>query len=164
MDELQVYELYDIWYKPWWHSTPAKVFFVILLVSVAIVCFWLLAKYMRKRVVVPYWQQLLAQCVQLRKQSDALDLPILYAHLTALFKEYLEKRYSLQVKQLTDQELVDEIKKLSLSESQQESVRELLMYAVPAKFDAEQCNVADPLIHISYLETFIKETQPTTPS
>ncbi|MGE0010092.1 MAG: hypothetical protein AB7F19_06150 [Candidatus Babeliales bacterium] len=165
MDELEVYELYDVWYKPWWQSTPAKIILACSVIFIVLLFIRFIMRYISARKAIPFWQRALDQCVQLKKNSDTLALPILYAQVTALLKDYLEKRYNEQFKQLTDQELREKIEALPLSQLQKERVTELLTYAVPAKFDADQHTIADPVIHIAYLETLIKEThqQPTPP-
>lgn len=165
MNELELYDLYDVWYKPWWQSAPAKVIALFVVVALLALIAWYISSYLKRRKPMPFWQRALEQCAHLKKSSDTLELSLLYAHLTALLKEYLEKRFTINVKQLTDEELREKVLELPLTQLQKDHVTELLTYAVPAKFDANQPDIADPIIHIAYLENLIKETQvkPTPP-
>lgn len=159
MNELELYDLYDVWYKPWWHSTPAKVFALCGVIALLSLIAWYIIAYVKRCKPMPFWQKALEQCAYLKKSSDSLELPMLYAHLTALLKEYLEKKFAINVKQLTDVELREKVVELPITQLQKDRVIELLTYAVPAKFDINQPDIADPIIHISYLESLITETQ-----
>ncbi len=159
MQDIEVYDLYDVWYQPWWQSTTAKYAVLVVVILLFLGLVWFLMKWLRKTQPMPYDQKILMQCQQLKKNSALFEMPFLYAELTALLKEYLAKRYNAHLASLTDQELLAHIGELGMQEAQIASVQKLLLYSVPAKFDDHQTALEDPVIHIMLLEQLIKETQ-----
>lgn len=158
MQQIKVYELYNVWYTPWWQTGYAKAAVICMCLLIVFMISWFLLKWLRARKTVPYWQQALARCAQLRNASNSLELPLVYVHLTSLLKKYLETRYKEPFTNLTDLELNNALEKLPLTQEQKKNIQELLTYAVPAKFNSHQSELFDPIIHISHLEQLIKDT------
>jgi hypothetical protein len=158
MHDIEVYDLYDVWYQPWWLSTPAKIVWAILGVIIVCLLVWLCIRLIRANTKISYVQKALQQCAYLRKNADTLELAFVYAQLTALLKDYIERRYQVRLKPFTDQEVVVQVNQLPLSAAQKDMAYQILTYAVPAKFDAYQDAISDPTIHIGLLEAFIKQT------
>lgn len=159
MQDIELYDLYDVWYHPWWQSSTFK--FVVLLVVLLLFAYlvWVFMRWLKRTQPMPYDQKILMQCQQLKKDSAMLEISFLYAQLTALLKEYLAKRYNTHLKSLTDQELLAYVGELGMQESHIALVQKLLLYSVPAKFDDHLTALEDPVIHITLLEQLIKETQ-----
>ncbi len=160
MQDIELYDLYDVWYQPWWQSTSVRVVVLVVVIAVLSCLVWLSRRWMHRAQPVPYDQKILMQCQQLKQNSTMLEMPLLYAQLTTLLKEYLEKRYNVYLASLTDQELLAHVGELGMQEPQIALIRQLLVYSVPVKFDDQQTAIEDPIIHIALLEQLIKETRP----
>ena len=114
---LAMYELYDIWYEPFWHE-PWFWYFVgflgfILLGIIVWFCF--VKKRKTKATVHVPWQEALAslKAINLDLYSDHLMHKVFYVELTTVLKTYLSKRYQLQLASCTDQEVAKIISKSS---------------------------------------------------
>lgn len=109
MEKLELYDIYECWHTPWWHS---KIFIITcsigaFLVACAILYgIWRWYK-ARKGTLTP-WQKALMQLERLSGQR--VETPeqayALYLELTALLKNYLQERYQLPFASATDQEVV----------------------------------------------------------
>lgn len=108
----QLIDVYDVWYKPWWHST--SFYFLILLLilflgSVLIYFFW--KKYMQRQ-TLSYEQLALLRLQTLHECGYNSDESIrdAYFQMTMIMKAYLSNRYGVSLINKTDTEIIEAIK------------------------------------------------------
>ena len=107
--KLELIDIYDIVYEPWWLSTTAKVtacVFVFMLC--AALCYFIYQK-TRKPVVLSYGQKALRDITALEK-TDYSDGQAFYLRLTEIMKQYLQERYAIHLVDKTDAELLELLK------------------------------------------------------
>ena len=104
---VDIYDIYDIVYEPWWLKTWFLVSCasLVLLLIVGSVYYWY--RYKKKK-ILSYDQQLILKLEAL-KQYDPVDVQSFYLQLTALLKDYLHKRFHIAASGLTDDELLASI-------------------------------------------------------
>lgn len=110
----QIVDVYDVWYKPWWHSKIFTAFVVVFALSVVLSLLhvvWM--RYMRAR-SFSYEQVALLNLQELHKLSYRADHDIrdAYFKLTMIMKVYLSKQYKIALLNKTDQELIFHIQEL----------------------------------------------------
>ena len=111
--KLELIDIYDIVYEPWWLSVTAKITacIVVFILCVA-VCYFIYRK-TRKPLVLLYWQKTLCDIGVLEK-ADFADGQAFYMRLTEIMKQYLQKKYDLQLVDKTDTELLEFLKTTQL--------------------------------------------------
>ena len=108
------FEVYDIWYRPFWHN---KVFLVVSAVVfcllVALVVFLEYRKWRAKAEEVPYCESVLTRLKDIRYSPGGhKDLRLGYQEVVELLKGYMEVCLFLSVKSKTDSELVTVVSEL----------------------------------------------------
>ncbi len=110
--ENQLIEIYDVWYRPWWHSKVASTTFVFVALALCLLLLYLLWKRFFASKSLSYDQVALLQLNKMKQESyssqDALQDA--YFTLTMILKTYLSKKYSISLLHKTDNEIVDYIK------------------------------------------------------
>ena len=110
--EIELYNLYDLWYEPFWH----KPWFLLVIVSVALLMvalllFWLIKirKKTKQRLKEP-GQEALDQLTMLQQQvhecKSVVSRKQFYSNLTRILKRYLVRRYGFALESKTDEEVV----------------------------------------------------------
>ena len=107
--KLELIDIYDIVYEPWWLSVTAKITacIVVFILCVA-VCYFIYRK-TRKPLVLLYWQKALRDIGVLEK-ADFSDGQLFYLRLTEIMKQYLQERYAIHLVDKTDTELLELLK------------------------------------------------------
>lgn len=160
MNDIEVYELYDVWYHPWWQHPAVKIVGLVLLALCAGVALWFVWRWLRPKKHTPYWQRALEQCAALSTNVHQLSTRVVYARLTTILKHYLTERYATDVRAITDQELQQAIGESPISDERKVQIQQLLTLAVPIKFAHQQPDLEQIKVHIALMESFIKQTVP----
>ena len=164
MNDIELYDLYDVWYQPWWHHWAARAAGILLLVLCIAVILWVIFRRVIRPKVEPFWQIALAQCAALKHQMPDLPLPVIYVRMTNILKTYIATRYARTVSSATDHELTQLLDELAICQEQKSKMQELLVQAVPAKFAHTERDMQAVTRDIADLEHFINETRPVEPS
>lgn len=108
--DIPVFELYDVWYKPFWKQT----WFAILMLCCAVICvlviawciYYLIKRRLHKKQA--YWQKAIQSIEELspREFLYATRTDLFYVQITHVLKSYLERRYNIPLIDKTDQELI----------------------------------------------------------
>ncbi len=137
-EKIQIYDIYGWWYKPLWHSWyfKATVGFVGALLGVYFlvkVCRWY--RGLPGKAKEP-WQEALGslQAIKLSLFEDGETHRLFYGHITAILKNYLAKRYQLELASKTDQEVMSAIQNSPLPADLQEHLQALMKGAEIIKF------------------------------
>lgn len=150
--DIQVYELYDLWYQPLWKHPYA----IIGLMLIGSIVLYFIARWWqelrKRRIIQDPWQEAISQL-------QALDLTlfhehemhkIFYSYLTAILKKYLSKRYQLDLNGKTDQEVVFVLANSGFPRDLSGHLEPILQGAVIIKFsnqDAAQDRMRYDLMH-----------------
>ncbi|MEX0940890.1 MAG: hypothetical protein WDZ41_06040 [Candidatus Babeliales bacterium] len=107
--EIPIYDLYGLWYKPFWKEPWFLVLLLMLfLIFFAAITFWFVWKRNNIMPTKEYWQEAL-------EQFSALDIDrflkdeayaVFYFKLTQVMKKYLSLRYGLPLESKTDEEVI----------------------------------------------------------
>ncbi len=107
--KLELIDIYDINYEPWWQSLWFKGVLIFLgVILCGLLAYYFYKKY-RKACVLTYWQQAFASITVLEKQGFA-DGQLFYVRLTHILKDYLHQRYQIALADKTDTELLETLK------------------------------------------------------
>jgi len=110
MNDLALYEIYDIVHIPFWQTIGFRIVCgVIAVLLLGILCVVIYGYYVRiKNKKALSWERALSRLTQLKQQPliVAQDHKIFYFTLTNIMKTYFSDRYSLNVLPKTDAEFV----------------------------------------------------------
>ena len=108
----QLIDIYDTWYKPWWHSKIFYIsilFIIIFLILIFIYFSW--KKYFGSK-KLSFEQIALLQLQKLsKKQYESEEsMQDAYFQITMIMKIYLSKQYKIELIDKTDNEILDSLK------------------------------------------------------
>ncbi len=134
MEELQIKDIYGVWYKPLWQETWfISSGIIITLILMGIVAYWLYKK-QYKRPEKKGWELALEDLKALHK-AEAKTPKLFYSRLTGILKRYLQSRYALHLVGTTDDELIEFLQEnTKVPEPVTQTVKELLNGVVLIKF------------------------------
>lgn len=107
--KLELIDIYDITYEPWWLSTNAKIAFAAVIGCLFLGLCYFIYKKTRKKPVVLYWQKAVRAIDSLEKTGFSHGQAF-YSTLTEIMKQYLQERYALHLIDKTDIELLEFLK------------------------------------------------------
>ncbi len=107
--KLELIDIYDISYQPWWLSFWFRISLGLLLGMLVLVGVYYVIRRRRTTVVLTYTQKALHNLHLLEKQGFG-DGQQFYVRLTQVMKEYLQQRYALPLADKTDSELITTLK------------------------------------------------------
>ena len=132
--KLELIDIYDIVYEPWWLSFIAKVTVCVVIFILCLVVGYFIYKKTRKPVVLLYWQKALRDITSVEK-TDFSDGQLFYLRLTEIMKQYLQERYAMHLVDKTDTELLEFLKTTKLIPSHvYETMKDLFEGVVFIKF------------------------------
>ncbi len=132
--KLELIDIYDIVYEPWWLSTTTKVAVCVLVFMLCVFIGYVMYRKTRKPVVLLYWQKALHDIGVLEK-TDFSDGQLFYLRLTEIMKQYLQERYALHLVDKTDTELLELLNTTELIPSHvYETMKDLFEGVVFIKF------------------------------
>ncbi len=106
-NQLELLDIYDVWYNPWWHQTWFIVASSLILVGFIFLGFYFIYKKFFVSIVIKQpWQKLLDE-LKILSTSDFDDQKKFYSRLTSALKQYIQESYSLQLVDKTDTEFID---------------------------------------------------------
>jgi len=136
-EELQIYDIYDMWHVPFWQRLWFKALLFGLASVVFVVLLYLLYRVIRQRSVRQ--KTILDRCIERMQQLKARgfhaqESELYYVLFTVIIKDMLYACYKQDVYSYTDQQLVDYIKTVPLSDAQKEHLARLLLAGQWSKF------------------------------
>lgn len=158
----QFIDVYDVWYKPWWHST----WFYFLVTAIILgICFFLIIVIRRlfvKGKVLKFDQIALLNLQELLEQSYNTTemLQDTYFKVTMILKVYLSKQYNIALLDKTDKEIVEHIKKF-ISVDIAATLEEFFDRSFQIKFAQEAVSEKMLKDDILFIQHIIKETSKT---
>lgn len=155
------YDIYEYYYIPVYQ----ELWFILLLIFfgiiiVGLIGFWIYKK--RFRPLLP-WEWAMQEIVKLRSLTyeSKSDYKRFYFTITNVLKSYLEKRYSWDTKDKTDEELSTFLQLHGFNSDLLEGLKKMLMGASWIKFANEDAIKAQFEEDIKTVEIIIKKTIPT---
>jgi len=110
MQQLQMYDIYDVWYQPFWQQTWFLVTgIVVVLVLMSAIGYWLYNK-QKAEIVLTADEQALVRLYHLQSSTTDSQKQF-YSRLTSTLKQYLQERYQLLLSGTTDDEMLTLLKK-----------------------------------------------------
>ena len=165
MQEQGFYDIYGMWYVPFWQRTWFVWTGAIIAAGIAILLGWYVIKWYRTRNKqrVPYWQAALNELAALKQHNVATveQGSAFYAQLTALLKQYLQQRYGFDVRSKTDDETIAVLERAQFNPQYLSQLKTILQGGLYIKFanvQAAQQQIEKDLLSAVH---FIKTTIPS---
>jgi hypothetical protein len=134
--QIPLYDLYDIWYTPFWHKPwflLSTAFVFIVLMSIAI---WLFLRKRKQNKKIDPWNIAIKQLKELDinqfKKPDSHKL--FYSRITIIMKKYLTERYMQEFESKTDDEVIEILSQLSFSDDLRKKLKIVFDGAIYIKF------------------------------
>jgi hypothetical protein len=105
----QFYDIYDVWYQPWWQHSFVKIGLGVLLIFlIAMLVVYVIKKNMYKKKSIPAWQEALSDFDRLGNSAMLNEhmAKIFYTQLIVIIKQYIHKQYGFDVEGKTDREIL----------------------------------------------------------
>lgn len=136
--KLELIDIYDISYAPWWLSPAVKYGFVVFIFLCGVLLGYFIYKKTRKPVVILYWQEALNALDLLEKKGFGNGQEF-YLRLTEIMKIYLQQQYGIFCVDKTDGELLALLEVTpSVKVSVLETIKELFDGVIFIKFAHQQ--------------------------
>ncbi|NBP02447.1 MAG: DUF4381 family protein [Proteobacteria bacterium] len=138
MQSIEIKDIYDISYQPFWKETWFFLLAIIVCSSlIGVIVYWLYKK-QQKKVQPQYWQIALYH-LQHIKDQNIQDSAFVYAALTTIIKQYLQTRYAVPLVALTDDQFIAALKNNSCFDTAtKQAIKELFNDVVLIKFAQQQ--------------------------
>jgi hypothetical protein len=112
MNKTQFYDIYDYIYVPFWQTRAFIITMLLLFALLTAISIFLIIRYRRKRQKekpVPPWTLTLEKLEKLHPQNYQTkeEFKLFYFSITSVMKRYIQKRFSHNVIEKTDEELID---------------------------------------------------------
>jgi hypothetical protein len=148
MQSMEIKDIYDISYQPFWKETWFILLAIIVCSSlIGVIGYWLYKK-QQEKVEPEYWEIALYH-LQKIKDQNIQDSAVVYAAITTIIKQYLQTRYAVSLVALTDDQFIDALESNScFNSSTKETIKELFNDVVLIKFaqqEAAQQQMADAI-------------------
>lgn len=132
--KLELIDIYDIVYEPWWLSPTAKLAACVAIFMLCVGAVYLIYKKTRRPLVLSYSQKALRDIETLEK-TEYSDGQVFYMRLTEIMKRYLQERYMMHLVDKTDTELLELLKTTNLIPSHvYETMKDLFEGVIFIKF------------------------------
>lgn len=155
MNDIEIFDIYDIWYQPPWFI---QYFFhgligLLLCFTALIIYFY----YKRKKgVAKKCWQIALEKLEQLDKK----DHKMFYCVLTDTLKNYLIARYCLDIRSKTDEEMVEYLNSNKDIYGQVDELKKIFNETTKVKFSHHDVDDSIVQEHLSLSIQVVKNTIP----
>ena len=109
LNELGLYDIYQQWHVPFWHTTAFYVVSSLVLLAILGCAGWyLLQKYRLNKKSLASWEIALTQIDHLKKNNytNVEHGKEFYCALTGILKRYMHERYGFDTREKTDQEFL----------------------------------------------------------
>jgi hypothetical protein len=158
MNDIELYDIYDIWYDPPWFIR----YYLVIIIVLGIIFLFGLAYYLYKRRTKRAkicWEIALERLAKL-DQELSKDHKLFYFNLTGIIKEYLIARYRLDLESKTDAEMVENIKNYNLPEVITEDLKKVLSGTTMIKFANQKVDDAIVKNDLKIIIEMVKNTIP----
>jgi len=135
-EQIPIFELYDVWYQPFWHS---RLFFVMISCFLVLCMMGALWWYFKRKKNVPRdpWEEMVEKLTTLERSihnDEKQHATIFYTELIVLIKSCLTGYYQLSCTSKTHEELIEDIQKLVLPSEFRTSLSMILHHATHVTF------------------------------
>lgn len=162
--DIPLFELYDLWYTPFWKQT----WFIVVMVCGAFICVlgigWFLYYYLQRRrqVKKTYWQQAIQSIDDLSPHEFMRNMrsDLFYVKITSVLKMYLQRRYNMSLIGKTDQELLHALSVSDQLQNERTCLEDIISGAVFIKFAHQQSALDKMQQDKDLVLNFIKKTMP----
>jgi hypothetical protein len=163
--DIQLYELYDLWYTPFWKQwwvIGIIVTFCLFLITIALY-WWLCIRKIRVLVKDP-WQEALDSlyAINLSLFEDLDHHRILYHELTNILKQYVSKLYLLDLQGKTDSEWLAVLASSQFPRDLQVPLRSIMEGALTIKFAHQDVAMEQMRFDIVRSIDIVRNTIPTS--
>ncbi|MBT3455583.1 hypothetical protein HN446_00810 [bacterium] len=140
-DQDTIYDIYDVWFEPFWHTWWFKVIVAVLVATILILfAFFVWKKFLRKKTFL--WDSCLEGLDKIKVNYLLSDEKMLskkhnkmyYINLIDCLKLYLCKRYGFSSLGDTDLEMVGILRKMNVDKFVSNSVEKIFDGAISIKF------------------------------
>lgn len=155
MNDIELFELYDIWYQPPWFI---RYFFLLIGVGIIGISGFLLYRWYKKRFSKRknYGQIALENLAEL----DCKNHKSFYFSLTALLKKYLSARYGTDLNGKTDQEMVEYFDTNKFIDGHVEDLKKIFNVTTAVKFSDQDVHDSILQEHLFLSIQVVKNTMP----
>lgn len=164
-EDIVIYELYTIWYRPFWRSY----WFIGISLSIAIgiiifLIWYFYTRSLQRDAERKPWQKTL-------KKLDALSVPsftdasthkMFYTMLIGIIKEYFSIRYKMNLSGKTDQEILRIVADIGLSKEMYEHFASVIEGAMTIKFASQASALEQMRGDVMKAVNIIRDTIPYT--
>jgi hypothetical protein len=161
--EIPLYDVYDIWYKPfwysWWFLTLLGVIF--LLLGALFVLLWYKKTEKALKLREP-WRETLQQlnALEVEKYQNPETHKAFYNALLLILKKYVSFRYRLPLQGKTEAEMIQEMQNAGIDTVLVEQFSSIMQGAVIIKF-SDQASACEHMRHdVMRSIDFVKGTMP----
>ena len=158
---IKIYDMYDYYYTPFWHTTWFLIGASLALILACIAGF-LYAKKHRGRKKLLRWQEIYGEIAQQKVHEQSVKK--FYFDLTRLLKEYLALRYQVSLTGKTDFEVIQLLKKDSLPQELLPLVEQVFMGPQAIKYANQKGQIHQMEEDKKHCITIIRCTQIDVPS
>ena len=153
--QLQLIDVYGVWYNPWWKSS---FFYITILVILSSIVFYILWSYLRKEKKLTIFQQTLQDLSRLGSLNYVNEKNIRdsYFKMTSILKKYLIITYGLKLYDKNDIEILQELHGI-IPENMIELLKEFFDRSFHIKFAYETVSSETLKQDIEILHNFIVE-------
>ncbi len=158
--EQQLYDIYPVWYTPWWHQPIVYNSALVLgLLIIGGLGYWLLFYFRRKRQLpTSEWAQ--QRFNTLEEVIDTGDYNGFYKQLTAILKTYFTALYEVDIMSKTDQEVVVFLNGVDFPAHLRDTIDGVLRRALFVKFANAQAAREGMLADLAASRQIIAQTAP----
>jgi hypothetical protein len=161
--QIRIYDLYDLWYEPFWQKPWFIVLASVLSVMLLIGFVWLLMYYRKKqKSLLTPWQEALQDLENLVHEN--YNLPTkhkeFYQQVTAVLKKYLSRRYGCVLVSKTDQEIITVLAQTEFSQDLRQQLEEIMQGAVFIKFANQQAIKEQMKLDLQRAQELVRKTTP----
>ena len=148
-------ENYPIWYKPFWQTLKFKIGISILVLLLLFIIIFFVYKFYKSR-TKKYWEIALDKIEKIKLIKDEKSS---YFVLTFILKEYFSKRFNINFKNKTDDELLVNASRIDLLKTFENDLKNIFYTAKLMKFSRD-LNQGDLALNLKLSSSIIKSTIP----
>lgn len=160
--EIRMYDLYDVWYHPFWQQgwfRQSMIAFGVLCIAVVVVLmYWWWAK--RRKKAVPAWSHALQAFATLQPEHyRQQEAQLFYTRLCLIFKEYLMQHYQVNLIDKSDQEVINFFCTYGLSPELADQIEKVLQGAITIKFAKQSAAHEHMIRDLQKCVSFVQQTR-----
>ncbi len=165
MNELGLYDIYDTWHVPFWHTSwfyYGCLVFILFLVSITLYAI-LSYLYQKKIINKTSWELALERITELQNKTSYTkdEGKHCYFALTSILKVYIQSRFGIAMTQRTDEEVRAYISKHAIIPKEvQSKLIDIFGGCTLIKFANENAITEQIKAHLSLAKSLIEETIP----